>query len=240
MNPGARAPLHDWDLTPKEAIELQKTLAPAVVRSDRFGPGGGRTSGRTIGHVAGVDAAFADGGRTIRAAAVLLDYPGLTRVDEVLVECPTAFPYVPGLLSFREVPALLAALGRLRQAPDLILCDGHGYAHPRRFGLACHLGLWLDVPAVGVAKSRLTGRHDEPGPEKGEVAWLLAGSGARPRERIGAVLRSRARVKPVYVSAGHRVSLGTAVRLTLACATRYRLPEPTRLADKLSKAPVPG
>ncbi len=231
MRERAAAPLHAWDLTPKQAIALQKELARAVVRSDRFGPGGRRA----IGSVAGVDAAFADRGRTIRAAAVLLDYPGLVPVERVLVERPVAFPYVPGLLSFREVPALLEALDRLHARPDLILCDGHGYAHPRRFGLACHLGLWLDVPAIGVAKSRLTGRHEEPGPAKGDLAWLRAGSGARPGARIGAVLRTRERVKPVYVSAGHRVSLRTAVALTLACAARYRLPEPTRLADKLSK-----
>ncbi len=233
MTTRSGGPLHEWDLTPTEAVVLQRTLAGAVVRADRLGPGGRRA----LRQVAGVDAAFADGGRVIRAAAVLLDFPGLTPVESVLIERPTAFPYVPGLLSFREVPALLEALDELRGAPDLVLCDGHGYAHPRRFGLACHLGLWLDIPAIGVAKSRLTGIHEEPGPEKGDVAWLLAGKGARPSERIGAVLRTRARVKPVYVSAGHRVSVRTAVSLTLACATRYRLPEPTRLADKLSRAP---
>ena len=232
MKAKAAAPLHAWDLSPKDAIALQKALAGAVVRSDRFGPGGRRA----IKRVAGVDAAFADGGRVIRAAAVMLDYPGLVQSGEALIERPTAFPYVPGLLSFREVPALLEALRQLPTMPDLVLCDGHGYAHPRRFGLACHLGLWLDIPAIGVAKSRLTGSHDEPGPAKGDVAWLLADKGARPGERIGAVLRTRERVKPVYVSAGHRVSLRTALALTLGCATRYRLPEPTRLADKLSKA----
>ena len=232
MRPRADAPLHEWDLSPAQAIALQKALAGAVLRTDRFGPGGRRA----IRRVAGVDAAFADGGRVIRAAAVMLEYPGLVLTDQVLVERPTTFPYVPGLLSFREVPALLEALGQLPAAPDLILCDGHGYAHPRRFGLACHLGLWLDTPTIGVAKSRLTGSHDEPGPAKGDVAWLLAGKGDRPRERLGAVLRTREQVKPVFVSAGHRISLRTAVALTLACATRYRLPEPTRLADKLSKA----
>ena len=232
MRARAAAPLHAWDLSPKEAIALQKALAGSVVRSDRFGPGGRRA----IGKVAGVDAAFADGGRVIRAAAVMLDFPGLVQTGEALIERPTAFPYVPGLLSFREVPALLEAVAQLPTMPDLILCDGHGYAHPRRFGLACHLGLWLDVPTIGVAKSRLTGSHDEPGPARGDVARLLADRGLRPGERIGAVLRTREKVKPVYVSAGHRVSLRAAVALTLACATRYRLPEPTRLADKLSKA----
>lgn len=232
MRPCAGAPLHAWDLSPAQATALQKTLAGTVERADRFGAGGRRS----IKRVAGVDAAFADGGRVIRAAAVVLSYPGLDPIDRVLVERPTTFPYVPGLLSFREVPALLEALGRLPAAPDVILCDGHGYAHPRRLGLACHLGLWLDTPTIGVAKSRLTGSHDEPGPAKGDVAWLLAGKGERPRERLGAVLRTRERVKPVYVSAGHRMSLKTAMALTLACTTRYRLPEPTRLADKLSKA----
>ena len=232
MRPAPGAPLHTWDLSPAQAIALQKASAGAVLRADRFGPGGRRA----IRRVAGVDAAFADGGRVIRAATVMLEYPGLVLTDQVLVERPTTFPYVPGLLSFREVPALLEALGQLPAAPDLILCDGHGYAHPRRFGLACHLGLWLDTPTIGVAKSRLTGSHDEPGPAKGDVAWLLAGKGERPRERLGAVLRTREQVKPVFVSAGHRISLRTAVALTLACATRYRLPEPTRLADKLSKA----
>ena len=232
MRAKTAAPLHAWDLSPKDAIALQKALAGAVVRSDRFGPGGRRA----IERVAGVDAAFADGGRVIRAAAVMLDYPGLGVTHRVLVERPTAFPYVPGLLSFREVPALLEALAQLPAAPDLILCDGHGYAHPRRLGLACHLGLWLDTPTIGVAKSRLTGSHGAPGPARGDVAWLLADRGTRPGERIGAVLRTRERVKPVYVSAGHRVSLRTALALTLACTSRYRLPEPTRLADKLSKA----
>ena len=232
MRAEAAAPLHEWDLSPKDAIALQKVLAGAVVRSDRLGPGGRRA----IRRVAGVDAAFAEGGRVIRAAAVVLDYPGLRLADQVLIERPAAFPYVPGLLSFREVPALLEAIRQLPTMPDLILCDGHGFAHPRRLGLACHLGLWLDAPTIGVAKSRLTGSHDEPGPAKGDAAWLFADKGLRPGERIGAVLRTRERVKPVYVSAGHRVSQKTAVALTLACVTRYRLPEPTRLADKLSKA----
>ena len=232
MRAKTAAPLHAWDLLPKDAISLQKALAGAVVRSDRFGPGGRRA----VRHVAGVDAAFADDGRIIRAAAVLLDYPGLDVTEQILIERPTTFPYVPGLLSFREVPALLEALWQLPAAPDLILCDGHGYAHPRRFGLACHLGLWLDTPTIGVAKSRLTGSHEEPGVATGDVSWLLADKGLRPGEQIGAVLRTRERVRPVYVSAGHRVSLRAAVALTLGCTTRYRLPEPTRLADKLSKA----
>ena len=232
MTARAGPPPHSWALAPKEAVALQKRLARAVVRSDRLGPGGRRGLKR----IAGLDVAFADSGRVTRAGAVLLTYPGLALLDRARIERPTTFPYVPGLLSFREVPALLEAVGRLGQTPDLVFCDGHGYAHPRRFGLACHLGLWLDLPAVGVAKSRLTGRHAEPGPAKGDFAWLLADGPLRPGERIGAVLRTRERTRPVYVSAGHRVSLRTALALVLACTTRYRLPEPVRLADALSKA----
>ncbi len=224
------SPLHAWDLSPKEAVALQKRLARHIRRSNRLP--GGRAGIRRIG---GVDVAFAENGRVTRAAAVLLAWPGLALVEQAVAERPTSFPYVPGLLSFREVPALLDALGRLRHQPDVVLCDGHGYAHPRRFGLACHLGLWLDIPTFGVAKSRLTGFHEEPGTAKGETAWLLAKDGPRVGERLGAVLRTRAGVKPVYVSVGHHIALRTAVALTLACTTRYRLPEPVRLADRLSK-----
>jgi deoxyribonuclease V len=142
---------------------------------------------------------------------------------------------VPGLLSFREAPVLLAAIDKLTIFPDLLLCDGQGIAHPRRFGLACHLGLLLDLPTIGVAKSRLVGRHDEPGPIKGDWMPLLHGEGAQ-EETIGAVLRSRTGVKPLYVSIGHRVSLASAIALVLRATPRFRLPETTRLADRLSKA----
>ncbi len=222
---------HDWDLTPKEAIALQTKLARRVIRSDRLGPAGKRG----LATVAGVDIAFADGGRTTRAALVVLSLPDLAVVETALAMCPTRFPYVPGLLSFREVPAALEAFAQLAAPPSLVMCDAHGYAHPRRFGLACHLGLLLDIPTIGVAKSRLIGRHDEPGVTKGACTLLEDDGPAGTPERVGAVLRTRARVKPVYVSIGHRVSLRTAIALTLACATRYRLPEPTRQADVLSK-----
>jgi deoxyribonuclease V len=139
-----------------------------------------------------------------------------------------AFPYVPGLLSFREIPVVLDALGKLRHPPDLLLCDGQGYAHPRRFGLACHLGVLTGIPAIGVAKSRLIGEYAEPGSNKGDWSPLMDGG-----EVIGAVLRTRDNVNPVYVSVGHRIELDAAQRIVLACATRYRLPEPTRLADRL-------
>lgn len=209
-----------FDLAPKAAVALQRKLAAAVEKEDRLD--GPRT-------VAGADVAFPGGGRRTRAALVVLEYPSLQPVDEVVVEQPTAFPYVPGLLSFREVPALLAALERLERRPDVILCDGHGLAHPRAFGLACHLGLAADVPTVGVGKSRLYGDHREPGRRRGAHVRLIADGAV-----IGRVVRTRDGVRPVYVSTGHRVALATAVRLVLACAPRYRLPEPIRAADRLA------
>jgi deoxyribonuclease V len=142
------------------------------------------------------------------------------------------FPYVPGYLSFREIPAVLAVLERLSVRPDLVLCDGQGIAHPRRFGLASHIGVLTGLPTVGVAKSRLVGTHGEPGRERGDWVPLMDKD-----EIIGAVLRTRAGVKPIYVSIGHRVALETAIAFVLACTTRYRLPETTRAADRLSKFP---
>jgi deoxyribonuclease V len=211
---------HPWDLTPREAIALQRELAEGVERADRLDP---------VRHVAGVDVGFEEGGKVTRAAVAVLAFPSLEPVDQALARQPTRFPYVPGLLSFREVPAVLEALGGLATLPDLILCDGQGLAHPRRFGIACHLGLITDIPSIGVAKSRLIGEHTALPEEKG--AWVpLTHKG----ETLGAVLRTRTRVSPVYVSLGHRVSLETAIRYTLACCTRYRLPETTRRAHRLA------
>lgn len=211
---------HRWDLTPREAMALQRELAPRVIREDRLGD---------VRCVAGVDVGFEEGGRLTRAAVVVLDFPALTIRERMVARVPTGFPYVPGLLSFREVPAVLEAFARLESTPDLVLCDGQGYAHPRRFGIACHLGVLLDVPTIGAAKSRLLGEHPEVPPERG--AWVpLTDQG----EVIGAVLRTRARTRPLYVSAGHRVSLETAIHWTLACTPRYRLPETTRAAHRLA------
>ena len=224
---------HDWDLTPKQAIALQKELAAKVEQRDRLPPGGRRA----LKHIAGLDVAFEDGGKVTRGAVVVLRMADLETVAEAVARRPTSLPYIPGLLSFREVPVLLDALALLDMSPDILMCDGHGLAHPRRFGIACHLGLLTGLPAIGVAKSRLCGRHDEPGPEKGDWAALVdTPKGGGRAERIGTVLRTRAGVKPVYVSTGHRVSLKTALALTRRCSGRYRLPEPVRLADKLSKA----
>lgn len=211
---------HPWVVTPAEAAVIQDRLRERVETTDRL---------PVLQHVAGVDVGFGAHGRVTCAAVVVLSYPALRVVDQAVACQPTTFPYVPGLLSFRELPAVLAAIERLNIRPDIYLCDGQGLAHPRRFGLACHLGVLLNVPAIGVAKSRLTGRHTEPPLEKGSWALLLDDG-----EVIGAVLRTRSLVKPVYVSVGHRVSLPTALRLTLACTTRYRLPEPTRQAHRLA------
>ncbi|HSH27882.1 MAG TPA: deoxyribonuclease V [Wenzhouxiangella sp.] len=182
--------------------------------------------------VAGVDSGFPDAGRTTRAAAVLMRYPDLELVDEVVFELPTELPYIPGLLSFRELPAVLGALERLSIPPDLVLCDGQGRAHPRRFGIACHLGVTTGLATIGVGKSRLCGRHEEPGPSKGSAVDLLDQG-----EVIGRVVRSRDRVRPLYVSIGHRIGLDTAVELVLACTPRFRLPEPIKRADRLASAP---
>ncbi|MGQ9686028.1 MAG: deoxyribonuclease V [Thiobacillaceae bacterium] len=186
-----------------------------------------------IRHVAGIDVGFEQGGQVTRAAVAVLGYPDLEPVDRAVARLPTCFPYVPGLLSFRELPAVLAAIEGLEVRPDVYLCDGQGLAHPRRFGIACHLGVLLDAPSIGVAKTRLIGSHAEPPPEKGGWAPLMDGE-----EVIGAVLRTRAGVRPVYVSIGHRVCLDTAIRLVLACTKRYRLPETTRLAHRLASGPA--
>jgi deoxyribonuclease V len=161
--------------------------------------------------------------------------PELEVIDQVVWEGETQFPYVPGLLSFREIPALLEALELLQIWPDLIMVDGQGRAHPRRLGIASHLGVLLDMPTIGVAKSRLTGYHHEVGAERGAQAPLRSGG-----EVIGAVLRTKTDVRPLYVSVGHRITLPEAVQWVLTCTTKYRLPETTRLADKLSKRPKSG
>lgn len=217
---------HSWNLTPSEAIALQHRLRSRVVKLGRPAP---------LRYVAGTDVGFERGGGVTRAAVALLSFPALELVDYAVARLPTRFPYVPGLLSIREMPALLAALDRLKIPPDLILCDGHGYAHPRRFGIASHLGVYTGIPSIGVAKSRLTGEHGQPMQRRG--AWVpLRDRG----ETIGAVLRTRPHVQPIYVSIGHRVSLAVAVRYVLACSTTYRLPETTRWAHRLASDVGPG
>lgn len=216
--------LHSWNLSTAEAVALQKRLATGVVREDRLGP---------VRRVAGVDVGYGKRGGDARAAVVVLDLADLAVLESVTASRAVAFPYVPGLLSFREAPAAIEALGKLRVRPDLLLCDGQGIAHPRRLGIASHLGLLLDIPSIGVAKSRLIGTHEDPGPHRGDRAPLVDKG-----EVIGAVLRTRPGTKPIYVSIGHRVGLDTAVSFVMRCTTRFRLPETTRAADRLSKVVV--
>nr|WP_203142231.1 deoxyribonuclease V [Marinobacter mangrovi] len=211
----------EWaDLTPKDAIALQRSLRARVNTDDDL---------PEVRTVAGVDVGFEDHGQTARAAIVVLDREDLTPVDYALARLPTRFPYVPGLLSFRECPVILDALRQLKTMPDLLLCDGQGIAHPRRLGIATHIGLLTGLPSIGVGKSRLTGTHGPVPDTKGEWTPLVDGD-----ETIGAVLRTRSGVKPLFISPGHRISLPTAIDHVMACITRYRLPETTRWADGLA------
>lgn len=210
-----------WPTAASEAIVVQKGLRARVRLKDDLGE---------IRTVAGVDTAFPEKGTMARCAIVVLSFPELHRLGDATSLVPVTFPYVPGLLAFREGPAIEAALAQLPEMPDLLMFDGHGYAHPRRMGIASHLGVLLDWPSIGCAKSVLTGHFDEPGPNPGDRSPLLAKEG----ELLGYALRTKARTKPVFVSTGHRVSPGKAVEIVMACARGYRLPEPTRLADKLA------
>lgn len=209
-----------------QALALQAVLRTRAVLEDRFG---------SLRTVAGVDAVPEPGTGAIRAAAVLLEYPSLRQVGQAVAVAPAPLPYIPGLLSFREAPAMLAALGRLRPEPDIVFVDGHGIAHPRRCGIATHLGVLADVATIGVGKSRLVGHYSEPPDAPG--AWTpLRHRG----ETVGAVLRTRAHVKPLFVSPGHRIGFETALRLVIECGSGFRLPQPTRLADRLSRAAPRG
>jgi deoxyribonuclease V len=214
-------PLHDWNLSPKEAIELQKQLAHEVVREDKFK--------EPVETVAGIDLGYDARTDTCRAVVVVLKFPELELVESAEAILPIQFPYVPGLLSFRETPVAIKALEKLENAPDLIICDGQGVAHPRRFGIACHIGLIADVPTIGAAKSILVGNFENLDERRGSTADLL-----HRNEKIGVALRTKDKVQPIYVSVGHRVGLETAIDFVLRCAPKYRLPETTRLADKMA------
>lgn len=213
-------PLHEWPTSIEDAKAIQENFRNQVITSARL---------RTVEYVAGIDIGFENQGKITRAAIAVLNFPDLELVEQQVVRDKTRFPYVPGYLSFREVPAALKAFEKLRITPDLLLCDGQGIAHPRRFGLACHLGLWTGLPSIGVAKSRLIGSHKEVASEKGNWQPLLD-----DKEVIGAVLRTRTNVAPVFVSIGHKIDLQTAINYTLRCTTKYRLPETTRWAHKLA------
>ena len=203
-----------------EAKQIQERLRSSTIVQDRL---------TQVRYVAGVDVGFKDNFKITQAAIAVLSFPELKLVDQAIAQIPTTFPYIPGFLSFREIPAILPAFEQLKIIPDLLLCDGQGYAHPRRFGLACHLGVLLDLPSIGVAKSLFVGKHEKVGIEKGSYQLLIDRD-----ETIGLVLRSRTKVKPIYVSIGHKISLMTAKDYVMSCLTKYRLPETTRWADKLA------
>ena len=213
--------LHSWNLSPREAIALQRELV-GQLKLDQVLPD------KAVHTIAGVDLSPPDteSGR-VRGAVVVVAWPSLEVVEVSTAEGIADFPYVPGLLSFREAPILLEALAGLRLTPDVILVDGQGTAHPRRFGIACHLGLAIDVPTIGCAKSRLVGTHQEPQEAKGSWTSL-----EHEEDVIGAVVRTRTGVRPIYVSPGNTIDLESSVRWALACSPRFRVPVPTRLAHR--------
>ncbi|MEE9166181.1 MAG: deoxyribonuclease V [Candidatus Neomarinimicrobiota bacterium] len=208
--------LHSWDVSVAEAKQIQERLRQKVVISPLTG---------TIDYVAGADVSFDRGSNVVHAAIVVLQFPDLSIVEKKGATEVVDFPYVPGLLAFREGPPVLSAWEKLKKKPDVILFDAHGFAHPRRFGLACHLGVILDVPSAGCAKSVLVGSYSEPGLTAGEFSPLLDGG-----EEVGAAVRTRDGVSPVFVTVGHRVDLASAIKLALNCVKGFRVPEPTRQA----------
>ena len=209
-------PLHRWDLTPTEAVALQRELAGRVVTD---------TPLPSCSLIAGADVSYNKYDPVIYAGVVVLRLPDLTVVERRGASIECHFPYIPGLLSFREAPALMAAFAKVESAPDAVMLDGQGVAHPRRLGLASHVGLWLDAPCFGCAKSLYVGKYEEPGREAGSWSPLTDRG-----QVVGRVVRTKTNVKPVFVSAGHKITLDDAVRLTLACHGGYRIPEPTRQA----------
>jgi deoxyribonuclease V len=213
--------LHDWNLDHAHAAELQETLRKRLILTwDR----------REIATVAGLDVHFE--GERACAAIVVLSYPELDLVEEATATARLALPYIPGLLAFREGPALVSAWKRLEHTPDLLMFDGQGIAHPRGIGIASHMGLWFERPSIGAAKSRLVGRYHEPGSNRGDSSDLY--EEREVGKVIGAVLRTRADVRPLFISSGHLIDLSQSLRFVMSCCTRYRLPEPTRRAHKLA------
>jgi deoxyribonuclease V len=210
---------HNWNLTPQEAMRIQTEMRERLVL---------RWDNRPVHTIGGVDVSIK--GEFTRAAIVVLSYPDLTPLEASVEDAPLVFPYIPGLLSFREGPAVLAAWHKLQNKPDLLMFDGQGIAHPRGIGIASHMGLWLERPTIGVAKSRLYGLHAEVGPKLGDRADLLD----KNTNVIGAVIRTREKTNPLYISPGHLMDVEHAVEYAMACITRYRLPEPTRWAHKVA------
>ncbi|HXQ35296.1 MAG TPA: deoxyribonuclease V [Anaerolineales bacterium] len=211
--------LHSWDISPEEAARIQTNLRKRLVL---------HWDDRSVTTIGGVDISIKT--ETTHAAIVVISYPELTPLEAVTADTPLVFPYIPGLLAFREGPAVLAAWEKLQNKPDLLMFDGQGIAHPRGIGIASQMGLWLERPTIGVAKSRLYGRHAEVGPKRGDQAALLDNDG----NMIGTVLRSREKSNPLYISPGHLIDVKHAIEFVLACIAGYRLPEPTRWAHKVA------
>lgn len=216
--------IHPWDLQPEAAIALQTKLSRRVIRKARIKPA-------EIATVAGVDTAYRGGSAC--AAVVVFSLADLKILQEAVAARPARFPYVPGLLAFREGPLIAEALGKLQKAPDLLMFDGQGIAHPRRFGIASHVGLLAGIPAIGCAKTRLLGDYEAPQRTRGSISYLTDAG-----ETIGAAVRTRTGVKPVFVSIGHLMDLDTGIRIVLQCCRGYRLPEPLRRADHLSRKKI--
>jgi deoxyribonuclease V len=212
--------LHDWNLSPQEAIRIQHDLRSQVIARDDD-----QAAFRTV---AAMDVSYDKRSPWLFAAIVVMRLPGFEIVDTAAVRAQASFPYIPGLLSFRESPAGLEAWQKLRIRPDCLICDGHGYAHPRRFGFACHFGMLVDLPTIGFAKSVLVGRFDPPGVMRGSVSDLVDAG-----EVIGVAIRTREGAEPVFISIGHRITLMRAVAMVLACTAGRRIPEPARQAHSL-------
>jgi deoxyribonuclease V len=209
--------MHSWNLTPTEAIALQKELSAQIILKDDF---------KKIKTLAGADLALSENKKEAYAGVIVFEFPSLKEIERIYTVEPLTFPYIPGLLSFREGPILLKAFEKLKNQPDLILFDGQGIAHPRRLGIASHMGLLLDRPTIGCAKSLLCGKYKEPGIKRGSGSPLIDHG-----EVIGAVLRTRDGVNPIFISVGHRISLESAIKIVLQCHSGFRIPKPTREAD---------
>jgi deoxyribonuclease V len=213
------AKLHNWNLTPDEAARVQSELRSRLILT---------WDQRSVATIGGVDISIKT--ETARAAIVVLRYPELTPLEGVIADAPLVFPYIPGLLAFREGPAVLSAWNEIKNKPDLLMFDGQGIAHPRGIGIASQMGLWLERPTIGVAKSRLYGRHEEVGAQRGDRADLIDKQG----NVIGTVLRTREKTNPLYISPGHLMDVEHATQFVLNCSAGYRLPEPTRWAHKVA------
>jgi deoxyribonuclease V len=224
MKKGIQTIVHSWDLKPEAAIALQTKLAPRVIRKSRIRPA-------DIATVAGVDAGY--GNDRAYAAVVVLNLADLKVLEKAVASKTVSFPYVPGMLAFREGPVILEALGKLKSTPDLLMVDGQGIAHPRRFGIASHIGLLTDIPSIGCAKKILAGDYKEPQRTRGSIAYLTDGD-----ETIGAVVRTRTAVKPIFASIGHLMDLNDSIRIILKSCRGYRLPEPIRSAHHLSQKQI--